>query len=161
MGRGEDVADKLSITSFATETAKAIGKDERTVRRDAERGEKVIPEVMAMIAGTKLDTGTYLDRIKNLRPNEQVTAAKRDLIQSRKGKSREKKSSVLPDENAQVDPSKADGILDQASQEAFAILQHTFKKAELQVKREFLLWAAMITEKESRAAEIYRASSGR
>jgi len=65
--------------SFAADTAKAIGKDERTVRRDAERGEKVIPEVLEMIRGTKLDTGSYMDRIKNLPPNEQVKAATRDL----------------------------------------------------------------------------------
>ncbi|MBO9100322.1 MULTISPECIES: hypothetical protein [unclassified Rhizobium] len=41
--------DNLSTASFASETANATGKDERTVRRDAERGEKVIPEVMTMI----------------------------------------------------------------------------------------------------------------
>ncbi|MGV0879466.1 ParB N-terminal domain-containing protein [Martelella sp. FLE1502] len=74
-----NATDNLSAASFSAETAKATGKDERTVRRDAERGEKVIPEVIAMIAGTKLDTGTYLDRIKNLSPNDQVVAAKRDL----------------------------------------------------------------------------------
>lgn len=65
--------------SFTEDTAKAIGKDERTVRRDAERGEKVIPEVFDMIRGTKLDTGTYLDKLKRLEPNEQVQAARRDL----------------------------------------------------------------------------------
>lgn len=69
--------------SFATETAKITGKDERTVRRDAERGEKVIDEVLDMIRCTKLDTGTYLDKIKRLPPNEQVTAAKRDLAMLR------------------------------------------------------------------------------
>lgn len=65
--------------SFAKDTAKAIGKDERSVRRDAERGTKVIDEVLDLIRGTSLDTGTYLDRIKNLPPNEQVKAATRDL----------------------------------------------------------------------------------
>jgi hypothetical protein len=33
-----DVTDNLSAT-FTTETSKATGKDERSVRRDAERGE--------------------------------------------------------------------------------------------------------------------------
>lgn len=74
--RQETASDNLS---FAAETAKATGRDERTVQRDAERGEKVIPEVIDMITGTKLDTGTYLDKLKKLPPNEQVTAAKRDL----------------------------------------------------------------------------------
>lgn len=56
--RKSDQVDNLATRSFAAETATATGRDERTIRRDAERGEKVIPEVMEMIAGTRLDTGT-------------------------------------------------------------------------------------------------------
>lgn len=67
------------VDSFAADTAKAIGKDERTVRRDAERGEKVIAEVFDMIRGTKLDTGTYLDKLKSMPGSEQYRAAQRDL----------------------------------------------------------------------------------
>lgn len=70
-------------SSFAAETAKVIGKDERTVRRDVARGEKVIPEVIDLIRGTKLDSGVYLDRLKKLTPNDQLTAAKRDLAKIR------------------------------------------------------------------------------
>lgn len=40
--RKSDQVDNLSTRSFATETASLIGKDERSVRRDVERGEKVI-----------------------------------------------------------------------------------------------------------------------
>lgn len=72
--------DNLSTPNFAEATAAITGADARTVRRDAERGEKVIDEVLDMIRGTKLDTGTYLDRIKRLPPNEQVVAVKRDLM---------------------------------------------------------------------------------
>lgn len=71
-----NVTDNLSATSFASETAKATGKDERSVRRDAERGSKVIGEVIDMITGTKLDTGTYLDKLKRLTPNDQYHRAK-------------------------------------------------------------------------------------
>lgn len=67
------------VHSFAEATATLTGVDARTVRRDAERGEKVIDEVMKLIRGTSLDTGSYLDKIKNLPPNEQVKAATRDL----------------------------------------------------------------------------------
>lgn len=74
--RQETASDNLS---FAAVTAEVTGRDQRTVQRDAERGEKVIDEVLEMIRGTKLDTGTYLDKIKRLPPNEQVTAVKRDL----------------------------------------------------------------------------------
>lgn len=66
--------------SFAAATAAATGQSERAVRRDAERGEKVIPEALNMVRGTRLDTGTYLDRLKRLPPNEQVQAVKRDLV---------------------------------------------------------------------------------
>lgn len=78
MGRG-DVTDNLSITSFAAETARLTGKNERSVRRDAERGEKVIDAAIDVIRGTVLDTGAYLDKLKKLSPSEQVFAAKRDL----------------------------------------------------------------------------------
>lgn len=74
-----NATDNLSVASFAAETAKLIGKDERSVRRDAERGEKVIDAAVDVIRGTVLDTGTYLDKLKKLSPSEQVFAAKRDL----------------------------------------------------------------------------------
>ena len=70
---------QVAHSSFADETAAATGRDASTIRRDASRGEKVIPEVIDMIRGTKLDTGTYLDQIKRLPPNDQVHAARRDL----------------------------------------------------------------------------------
>jgi uncharacterized ParB-like nuclease family protein len=76
LARQGAAGDKLS---FADETSKATGRDARTVQRDAERGEKVTDEVLSMISGTKLDTGTYLDKLKKLTPNDQFTAAKRDL----------------------------------------------------------------------------------
>lgn len=41
---------------FTAETAKATGQSERLVQLNAERGEKVLPEVLDMIRGTKLDT---------------------------------------------------------------------------------------------------------
>lgn len=50
----ETASDNLS---FAASTAVATGKDERTIQRDAERGEKVSPEAMDLVRGTKLDTG--------------------------------------------------------------------------------------------------------
>jgi len=77
-GKGNATADNLSpVPSFAASTAAMTEKDERTIQRDAERGSKVIPEVIDMI------TGTYLDKIKRLPPNEQVIVAKRDLFKIR------------------------------------------------------------------------------
>jgi ParB-like chromosome segregation protein Spo0J len=74
--RQDAASDNLS---FASETANATGRDKRTVQRDAERGEKVIPEVMRTIAGTKLDTGAYLDKLKRVPPEAQAETVKRDL----------------------------------------------------------------------------------
>ena len=64
---------------FSAETAKVSGQSERLVQLNAERGEKVIDEVLDLIRGTSLDTGTYLDKLKKMPPNDQVKAATRDL----------------------------------------------------------------------------------
>lgn len=72
-----------SIDRFTAATASATGQSERSVQRAAERGEKVVPEAMNKITGTKLDTGAYLDRIKNLPPDEQVKAVERDVVAPR------------------------------------------------------------------------------
>lgn len=69
---------------FTAETATAIGVSERAVQRDAERGERVIDDVLNLVKGTPLDTGTYLDKLKRMPPNDQVTAAKRDLAFAKK-----------------------------------------------------------------------------
>jgi hypothetical protein len=71
------------LPRFTADTAKATGQSERTVQRDAERGEKILPEVMEMIRGTKLDTGTYLDKLKKMPGSEQYRAASRDLLHLR------------------------------------------------------------------------------
>ena len=55
--------DKLS---FAEDTAAKTGKDIRTVQRDAERGEKISEEAIVLVAGTRLDKGTYLDTLKEV-----------------------------------------------------------------------------------------------
>jgi len=65
--------------SFVEATAAVTGAPERTVRRDAERGEKVLDEVLDLIRGTSLDTGTYLDKLKKMPGSEQFKAATRDL----------------------------------------------------------------------------------
>lgn len=80
---GHDVDANFAPT-FAADTATKTGQSERTVQLDAERGAKVIPEVLDMIKGSKLDTGTYLDKIKSFSPNDQFHVAKRDLKDERR-----------------------------------------------------------------------------
>jgi ParB family chromosome partitioning protein len=71
--------DKLSTPSFADDQAAVTGADARSVRRDAERGEKIAAGVLDLIKGTKLDTGVYLDRLKTMPDAEQFATAKIDL----------------------------------------------------------------------------------
>lgn len=75
---GRDVAANFAPT-FAADTAKATGQSERTVQLHSERGEKILPEVLAMIRGTPLDTGAYMDKLKKMPGSDQFRAAKRDL----------------------------------------------------------------------------------
>lgn len=87
---------------FTAATATVTGQSERSIQRDAERGEKVTPEVMDMVRGTKLDTGTYLDKLKKLAPNDQVAAAKRDLVDRRPSESERKPSRSRDTDEAQT-----------------------------------------------------------
>lgn len=71
--------DNLSTASFAEATA-AAGRDARTVRRDAERGEKIAPDVLACVAGTVLDRGSYLDQLKRLPEPAQRARVEEDTL---------------------------------------------------------------------------------
>lgn len=75
------VGDSTSetVARFTADTAEKIGKSERAVQRDAERGEKVAPDVLARVRGTSLDSGAYLDRLKALPPDEQRARVERAL----------------------------------------------------------------------------------
>ncbi len=58
---------------FTLDTAKKTGQSERAIQRDAARGEKVSPELLNQIAGTKLDTGKTLDELAAVPKEEQPT----------------------------------------------------------------------------------------
>jgi len=51
----------MNEARFTADTATKTGQSERAVQRDAERGEKVCNSAMALLRGTHLDTGKYLD----------------------------------------------------------------------------------------------------
>ncbi|CAH1696847.1 hypothetical protein CHELA1G11_70007 [Hyphomicrobiales bacterium] len=67
-GRGK-TTDNLSAVSFTAQTAKATGRDERTIRRDAARGEALKADA-DRITGTSLDKGVELDALAKLSPEE-------------------------------------------------------------------------------------------
>lgn len=69
----------LEAERFTENTAAATGQSERTVQRDAERGEKICDEALDLIKGTRFDNGAYLDRLKKLTQEKQVAAVKEDV----------------------------------------------------------------------------------
>lgn len=50
---------------FTADAATKTGKPERTIQRDAERGSNIPEPILQQIAGTDLDKGVVLDRLKN------------------------------------------------------------------------------------------------
>ena len=65
--------------SFANATAERTGVSRQTVERNAERGEKVTPAALAMVKGTSLDTGAFLDKLKKIKPENQCEYVQRKL----------------------------------------------------------------------------------
>ena len=94
------VGDKQPAPRFTADTAASTGQSERVVQRDAERGEKVSDDALGMIKGTRLDTGKYLDSIKNLAPEDQVAKVEADLAPSEP----DEKRGTAPE--AAVDPER-------------------------------------------------------
>ena len=64
---------------FVAETAEKTGVSKRAVQLDVERGEKIAPDVLMSIRGTRLDKGRYLDAIKNLSHEDQRQRVEHDL----------------------------------------------------------------------------------
>ena len=119
------------VHSFAEATAAITGVDERTVRRDAERGQKILPEVLDMIAGTKLDTGAYMDKLKAMPGSDQFKAAQRDLLHLRH---LERQSAARPKVKIADAP-----LNDEAAQERqVAALMSAWNKASAEARTEFL-----------------------
>jgi ParB family chromosome partitioning protein len=75
--------DNLSTPSYADDQAEKTGVDARTIRRDAERGEKVAGEALDLIKGTPLDTGVFLDELKHVEQPEQVKTVRQRLAEIR------------------------------------------------------------------------------
>lgn len=75
-GAGRDKVRQVGEANdrFTSDTAKKTGQSERAVQRDAERGDKIDPEVMAALRKSKWDKGTVLDTLKKLNHREQRQA---------------------------------------------------------------------------------------
>ncbi len=96
---------KSASPTFAEDQAAATGQAKRTVQLDAERGEKVSDEALAMIKGTRLDTGRYLDSIKNLSAEDQVAKVEADLAPP--SEAVEKRDTPPAEPAERIDPAEA------------------------------------------------------
>jgi ParB-like chromosome segregation protein Spo0J len=71
-------ADK-GQAEFDQDTATKTGQSPRSVRQNKARGEAIPADVLALIQGTDLDKGTYLDKLKKLERDEMRERVDRDL----------------------------------------------------------------------------------
>jgi ParB-like chromosome segregation protein Spo0J len=94
-GPGRQVGDEIhnQTSTFSEDTAQKSGRSKRSIERDAERGEKISPDVLAAIKGTSLDSGKYLDKLKGLSHWDQQIQLKQWLADAEKSKSSHRKSS--------------------------------------------------------------------
>lgn len=118
-----------NLSSFDRDQAQKTGVDARTVRRAAERGEKVCDEALEIIRGTKADTGVVLDRLKDLTQAQQIIAAQ-DEVNRRadrpKGEPRAPKVADAPESD------------EAALERQVAALMSAWNKAAPDARREFL-----------------------
>jgi ParB family transcriptional regulator, chromosome partitioning protein len=124
--RKSDQVANLSTRSFAADQAAVTGADERTVRRDAERGEKVDAKALDMVHGTKLDTGTYLDTLKKLPVTEQLKRVRADLA-----KPKAPLRKIIRVADAPLDD-------EDAKERQVAALMSAWNKASAEARQEFL-----------------------
>lgn len=110
--------------SFAADTAAKTGADERTVRLHAERGEKVRPEALDAVRGTNLDTGVYLDKLKQVPVSEQLKRVRADLSAGKPKKIVRIADAPLDDEDAK--------------ERQVAALMSAWNKASAEAREEFL-----------------------
>jgi ParB-like chromosome segregation protein Spo0J len=77
--RKTDQVANLATPNFVKETASCVGKSERVIQRDAERGEKISEEALRLVKGTRLDKGKDLDDLKKVPREKQVAWVERRL----------------------------------------------------------------------------------
>lgn len=81
IGNGREKVRKVceATDRFTADTAAKTGASERKVQLDAERGTRITEDVLAIVKGTRLDTGVYLDALKKVPEAEQLARVREDL----------------------------------------------------------------------------------
>ncbi|WP_107678066.1 MT-A70 family methyltransferase [Agrobacterium sp. LAD9] len=88
-GRGGQVV--RDAKSFAAATAEATGRDERSIRRDVERGEKISKSAIQQLIGTRHNNGVTLDHLKKIETPEAQESYVRALLAADKAVQAESK----------------------------------------------------------------------
>lgn len=73
------LGDLKETDRFTADTAVRTGTSERVVQRNAERGTRISEQALQLVRGSKLDTGTYLDKLKAIPAEKQAAQVKSDL----------------------------------------------------------------------------------
>jgi ParB family chromosome partitioning protein len=121
--------DKLADASFTADTAAKTGKSERTIQRDAQRGDDIEPPALGLVIGTALDTGAFLDKLRQIKPENQVGYVERKLAEATAKKIAPKRPPVAPP--------KAD---DDVVAEEVERLRKLWNKTSPEGRDQFLSW---------------------
>ncbi len=122
-------------TEFASETAETTGVPKRSINRALSRAKAIPADIRAIIKYTKLDTGTYLDSLKGMEPDDQREKVKADLAEP----------SVQQD--AEI---RAFNRASAARGKALRDVQLTWRRASVEDRRRIKAW---ILEQETPASE--------
>lgn len=78
-GANQHTRSSQVAKSYADDQAEKTGVHASTVRRNAERGEKISDEALSAIKGTPLDTGVFLNELKDVDQADQVKTVRERL----------------------------------------------------------------------------------
>ncbi len=81
---------------FAADTAEKTGTSKSAVHVALSRGKNIPADILALIKGTKLDKGVYLDSLKGLEPDKQKEIVLEDLADLEKPKPTKPKKPKAP-----------------------------------------------------------------
>jgi N6-adenosine-specific RNA methylase IME4 len=72
------------VRRFTSATAQATGQSERVIQRDAARGERIIDMALHRVRGSRLDSGSFLDRLKQIPEDRQVLYVEAALAEEKR-----------------------------------------------------------------------------
>lgn len=115
---GHDVDDNLTPT-FTQDTSNKTGADIRRIQRDVARGQAIVPSVLEFVAGTEIDTASFLDELRKARSADQMQIAKRKLASVRAEKRDRNAAKIQADIKARAAREIAEIIADHVPSEWF------------------------------------------